>query len=162
MSRKAPVTPATKALDALGLLYRPHPYEHDPSVGDYGAEAASALGVPPERVFKTLVTEADGDLVVAVVPVSTSLDLKALAAALGAKRAQMAAPETAERRTGYVLGGISPFGRRTAAPLVLDASARAFPTIFVSGGRRGLDLELAPDDLLSATGGTTATVGVPR
>ena len=125
----------------------------------FGAEAAAALGVPAERVFKTLVVEADGALVVAVVPVSTTLDLRSLASAVAAKRAVLADPHLVERRTGYVLGGISPVGQRTRLPVVLDASAEQYPTVFVSGGRRGFDIELSPADLLTATGGTTAEIG---
>ncbi|MGN6445302.1 Cys-tRNA(Pro) deacylase [Amnibacterium sp.] len=162
MSRRAPTTAATQALDRLGVSYVAHPYAHDAAADGYGAEAARELGVPPERVFKTLVVEADGRLAVAVVPVSSMLDLKALAAVLGAKRATMAAPETAERRTGYVVGGISPVGQRTRLPLVLDTSAEAFPTVFVSGGRRGFDIELAPADLLAATDGRLAAIGALR
>ena len=116
----------------------------------------------PERVFKTLVADAEGSLVVGVVPVSSMLDLKALAAAVSAKRAVMADPVLAERRTGYVVGGISPLGQRSRLPLVLDSSALPLPTVFVSGGRRGFDLELAPADLLAATGGTFAAIGVRR
>jgi Cys-tRNA(Pro)/Cys-tRNA(Cys) deacylase len=162
MTKKAPTTAATQALDRLRLAYVAHPYEHDASVEGYGLEAARELGVPPERVFKTLIAEADGRVAVAVVPVSAMLDLKTLAAVLGAKRATMAPPDLAERKTGYVVGGISPFGQRTRLPLVLDASAEAFPTVYVSGGRRGFDLELSPRDLLAATDGTTAAIGVPR
>ena len=162
MTRKPPTTAATQALDRLGLRYTAHPYEHDRFVAGYGLEAARELGAPPERVFKTLVADADGRLVVAVVPVSAMLDLKSLAAAVGGKRATMARPDVAERRTGYVVGGISPFGQRTRLPTVLDASAERFPTIYVSGGRRGFDIELAPRDLLAATDGTTAAIGVPR
>jgi Cys-tRNA(Pro)/Cys-tRNA(Cys) deacylase len=156
---RGPGTPATKALEAAGIAFTPRPYPHDPASTDYGNEAATALGVPPERVLKTLVADVDGALVVAVVPVSGSLDLKALAAAVGGKRAALADPAVAERRTGYVVGGISPIGQRTRLPLVLDASALRHPTVLVSGGRRGFDLELAPADLLRATGGTTAAVG---
>lgn len=162
MSGRASVTAATKALDALGLPYVPHPYAHEPGADGYGPEAAHALGVPPERVFKTLVADAEGRLVVGVVPVSSMLDLKALAAAVSAKRAVMAAPAVAERRTGYVVGGISPLGQRSRLPLVLDSSALPLPTVFVSGGRRGFDVELAPADLLTATGGTSARIGVAR
>jgi Cys-tRNA(Pro)/Cys-tRNA(Cys) deacylase len=151
-------TPATVALTRLGLPFVAHPYAHDPAAPSYGLEAASALGVDPARVFKTLVAAADEHLVVAVVPVSRSLDLKALAAATGAKRAVLADPAVAERRTGYVVGGISPIGQRSRLPLLLDESASAHPTVFVSGGRRGLDLELAPADLLAATGGRTAAI----
>jgi Cys-tRNA(Pro)/Cys-tRNA(Cys) deacylase len=162
MTKRAPTTPATQALDRLRLPYTPHPYEHDAFVEGYGLEAARELGAPPEQVFKTLVTEADGRLVVAIVPVSSMLDLKSLAQVLGAKRAVMASPDLAERRTGYVVGGISPLGQRTRLETVLDATADAFPTIYVSGGRRGFDLELAPRDLLAATDGTMAAIAVPR
>ena len=160
--RRVPSTPATAALDRLGLPYRAHPYDHDPHAEGYGLEAARELGAPPDRVFKTLVTEADGSLAVAVVPVSAMLDTKALAAVLGVKRVTMAAASAAERRTGYVVGGISPLGQRSRLPLVLDASAATFSTIFVSGGRRGFDLELAPEDLLAATGGRSAAIAVTR
>ena len=162
MTKRAPETPATRALDALGLDYTPHPYAHDPSAEGYGLEAARELGVAPERVFKTLVADAEGSLVVGVVPVSSMLDLKALAAAVSAKRAVMADPVLAERRTGYVVGGISPLGQRSRLPLVLDSSALSLTTVFVSGGRRGFDLELSPADLLTATGGSTAAIGVRR
>jgi Cys-tRNA(Pro)/Cys-tRNA(Cys) deacylase len=162
MTKKAPTTSATQALDRLDVPYTPHPYEHDAFVEGYGLEAARELGAPPEQVFKTLVVEADGRLVVAVVPVSAMLDLKSLAAVLGVKRAVMAPPDLAEKKTGYVVGGISPFGQRTRLPLVLDATASGFPTIYVSGGRRGFDLELAAADLLRATGGTIAAIAVPR
>ena len=158
MSRRPPTTSATEALTRLGIPFTAHPYVHDPSVTAFGEEAARALGVPPARVFKTLVTEVGGTLVVAVVPVSTTLDLKALAAVLGAKHATLAAPETAERRTGSVLGAISPVGQRTPMPLVLDSSAEQHATVFVSGGRRGFDIELTPADLLLATGGRTAGI----
>jgi Cys-tRNA(Pro)/Cys-tRNA(Cys) deacylase len=151
-------TPATVALTRLGIPFVAHPYEHDPSARSYGLEAAAALGVDPARVFKTLVATVDDRLVVGVVPVSASLDLKALAAAVGGKRAALADPAVAERRTGYVVGGISPVGQRARLPLVLDASAEAHPTVFVSGGRRGFDIELAPADLLAATGGSTAVI----
>jgi Cys-tRNA(Pro)/Cys-tRNA(Cys) deacylase len=151
-------TPATVALTALGIRFVPHPYRHEAGSTAYGAEAAAALGVDPARVLKTLVAATDDRLVVAVVPVSTTLDLKALAAAAGAKRAVLAEPTTAERRTGYVVGGISPLGQRSRLPLYLDASALGHPTVFVSGGRRGFDIELTPDDLLAATGGTAAAI----
>jgi Cys-tRNA(Pro)/Cys-tRNA(Cys) deacylase len=162
VTKKPPTTAATQALDRLGLPYAPHPYEHDRFVEGYGLEAARELGVAPERVFKTLVVEADGRLAVAVVPVSAMLDLKSLAVVLDVKRVSMASPDLAERRTGYVVGGISPFGQRTRLPLVLDATAADFPTVFVSGGRRGFDIELSPADLLTATDGMLASIGVPR
>ncbi|GLI28688.1 Cys-tRNA(Pro)/Cys-tRNA(Cys) deacylase [Agromyces rhizosphaerae] len=152
-------TPATVALDAAGVAYEARPYAHDPRTQAYGLEAAEVLGVEPERVFKTLLADVDGELVVGIVPVSGQLDLKALAAAVGGKRARMADPAVAERRTGYVVGGISPIGQRTPAPTVLDETAILFETILVSGGRRGLDLELAPDDLLAVTGGRYAAIG---
>lgn len=157
-SQAAPGTPATVALTAAGIPFTPRAYAHDASVTTYGLEAAAALGVEPERVFKTLLAEADGRLVVGVVPVSTLLDLKALAAAVGAKRAAMAAPEVAERKTGYVVGGISPIGQKTALPTVVDETALLWETVLVSGGRRGFDLELAPADLLRATGGVLGDI----
>lgn len=162
MTKKAPVTRATRCLDDLGLRYTPHPYEHDARVEGYGEEAARELGAAPERVFKTLITEVDGHLTVVCVPVSSMLDLKSLAATQGAKRAVLASPDLAELKTGYVVGGISPLGQRTRLPLVLDATAESFATIFVSGGRRGFDIELAPADLLTATDGTVAAVAVPK
>ena len=125
-----------------------HPYEHTTGVEAYGEEAAAALGVGPDRVFKTLLAEVDAALVVAVVPVSGRLDLKALAVAVGGKRGSMAEVRVAERATGYVVGGISPFGQRRALPTVLDASAGRHRTIYVSAGRRGVDLEVAPADLV--------------
>lgn len=151
-------TPATVALTALGIPYTPRAYAHDPAAASYGLEAAAALGVEPERVFKTLLAEADGRLVVGIVPVSTLLDLKALAGAVGAKRSVMAAPELAERKTGYVVGGISPIGQKTALPTVLDETALLWETVLVSGGRRGFDIELAPSDLLRAVGGVLGDI----
>ncbi|MFD4573694.1 Cys-tRNA(Pro) deacylase [Streptomyces sp. NPDC058417] len=152
-------TPATVALTAAGVPFTVHAYEHDPSHPSYGEEAAEAMGVSPERVFKTLVADVDGTLTVAVVPVAGSLDLKALAAAVGGKRAAMADPALAERTTGYVRGGISPLGQRKRLPTVLDASATAHPTICVSAGRRGLELELSPTDLARLTGATLGAIG---
>ncbi|WP_223690283.1 Cys-tRNA(Pro) deacylase [Leifsonia poae] len=156
--RPAPGTPATVALTASGIAFDLHAYEHDPNVASFGLEAASALGVEPERVFKTLLTDTDAGLVVGVVPVTGMLDLKALAAAAGAKRAAMADPALAERRTGYVVGGISPIGQKTAHPTIVDETAQLFDTVYVSGGKRGLDVELAPDDLLRITGGVFAAI----
>ncbi|MGW6744904.1 Cys-tRNA(Pro) deacylase [Streptomyces sp. NPDC055025] len=144
-------TPATVALTAAGTAYTLHAYEHDPASASYGEEAAEALGVSPDRVFKTLVADVDGELTVAVVPVAGSLDLKALAAAVGGKRAAMADPAAAERTTGYVRGGISPLGQRKRLRTVLDASAESHPTICVSAGRRGLEVELSPKDLATLT-----------
>jgi Cys-tRNA(Pro)/Cys-tRNA(Cys) deacylase len=167
MAKKASTsgTPATKVLTAAGVSFTAHTFEADdrsrvakgPSVS-FGEEAAAALGVRPERVFKTLVAEVDGALWVAVVPVPGHLDLKALAAAAGGKKAVMADPAAAERSSGYVVGGISPLGQRKALPTVVDASALTFETVFVSGGRRGLDLELAPGDLVELTKGRTAPI----
>ncbi|OJX81540.1 Cys-tRNA(Pro) deacylase [Leifsonia sp. 71-9] len=151
-------TPATVALTAAGLPFALHPYEHDPAAASYGLEAAEALGVEPDRVFKTLLADTELGLVVGVVPVTGLLDLKALASAVGAKRATMADPAVAERRTGYVVGGISPIGQKTRHVTVVDETAQLFETVFVSGGKRGLDIELAPDDLLRATDGTYAAI----
>lgn len=151
-------TPATAALTAAGVPFVLHPYTHDPSVASYGAEAAEVLGIDPGRVFKTLMVEVEGKLAVGIVPVSGNLDLKAFAAALGAKKAAMADPAAAQRRTGYVLGGISPLGQRLPSPTVLDASALALDTLLVSGGRRGLDIELAPAHLVRLTDAVTAPI----
>lgn len=152
-------TPATVALGAAGVEFTVHAYEHDPAHPSYGEEAAEAMGVSPERVFKTLVADVDGALVVAVVPVAGSLDLKALATAVGGKRAAMADPASAERTTGYVRGGISPLGQRKRLRTVLDASAEGHDTICVSAGRRGLEVELSPRDLLKLTEAVTAPIG---
>lgn len=151
-------TPATVALSSAGVDFTVHTYEHDPAAASYGQEAAAALGVDAAQVFKTLVAEIDGGLTVAVVPVSGSLDLKSLAAAVGGKRATMADPTAAERSTGYVRGGISPLGQRRLLPTVVDASARNHATICVSAGRRGLEIELAPADLIRLTGARTADI----
>lgn len=152
-------TPATAALAAAGVPFVLHPYAHEPSAASYGIEAAEALGVSPEKVFKTLMVEVEGRLAVGVVPVSGNLDLKAFAAALGAKKASMADPAAAERRTGYVLGGISPLGQRQSSPTVVDSSALGLGTMLVSGGKRGLDVELAPADLIRLTFALTAAIG---
>ncbi|MFB8353665.1 Cys-tRNA(Pro) deacylase [Streptomyces niveus] len=151
-------TPATVALTAAKAGFTLHAYEHDPAAPSYGEEAAVALGVSADRVFKTLVADVDGELTVAVVPVSGSLDLKALAAAVGGKRATMADPAAAERTTGYVRGGISPLGQRKRLRTVLDSSARAHPTVCVSAGRRGLEVELSPADLAALTSATLAPI----
>ncbi|MGV9215750.1 Cys-tRNA(Pro) deacylase [Micromonospora sp. RB23] len=149
-------TPATALLAKRGIAYRTHPYRVAPDAPNYGALVAAALGVAPERVFKSLVTEVDGALTVAVVPVTGELDLKALAAAVGGKRAALADRTVAERATGYVRGGISPLGQRRLLPTVLDDSALDLPTIYVSAGRRGLQLELAAADLVALTAARTA------
>lgn len=151
-------TPATTALTAAGTEFTVHSYEHDPAAPSYGEEAAQALGVAPERVFKTLVASVDDRLTVAIVPVSATLDLKALASAVGGKRATMADPALAERTTGYVRGGISPLGQRKRLPTALDASASDYETICVSAGRRGLEVELSPKDLASLTDAVVAPI----
>lgn len=161
-SMSAKGTPAITAVDVAGIAYTLHEYPHHPGADSFGLEAATALGCEPARVLKTLVAAIDGprghQLVVALVPVDCQLDLKALAAALGSKRAEMAKPADAERATGYVVGGISPLGQRKQLPTVVDASANKHATIFVSGGRRGLELELRATDLVRITGGLLATI----
>ena len=154
----APGTPATRVLAEAGVPHVLRTYAHDPRSTSYGLEAAAALGVEPERVFKTLLAEVDAALVVAVVPVDAQLDLKLLAAAVGGKRAAMAEVARAERATGYVAGGISPLGQRQAHPTVVDESALAHATILVSGGRRGMDVELQPADLVELTHARVAPV----
>ncbi|MFC5922035.1 Cys-tRNA(Pro) deacylase [Micromonospora vulcania] len=151
-------TPATALLTKRGVAHRTHPYRVAADAPNYGALVAEALGVPPERVFKSLVTEVDGELTVAVVPVTGELDLKALAAAVGGKRAALADRAVAERATGYVRGGISPLGQRRRLPTVLDDSALDLPTIYVSAGRRGLQLELTAADLVVLTDARTAAL----
>ncbi len=151
-------TPATTALTRAGVEFGVHPYDHDPGAASYGLEAAEALGVPAAQVFKTLLVDSGSALAVGVVPVDRQLDLKAVAAALGWKKAAMAEPAAAERSTGYVVGGISPIGQKRALPTVLDASAQSFDRIYVSGGRRGLDLSLAAHDLVRATKATVADI----
>jgi Cys-tRNA(Pro)/Cys-tRNA(Cys) deacylase len=151
-------TPATAVLAAAGVPFVLHPYDHDPAAASYGAEAAQALDIDPSRVFKTLMVEVEGRLAVGIFPVSCTLFLKAVAAAMGAKKAAMADPAAAQRRTGYVLGGISPLGQRLPSPTVLDSSALALETLLVSGGKRGLDIELAPADLIRLTDAATAAI----
>jgi Cys-tRNA(Pro)/Cys-tRNA(Cys) deacylase len=151
-------TPATVALTRAGIAFTLHEYAHDPRATSYGSEAAEALGLDPDRVFKTLLAEVDGTLVVAVVPVAGWLDLKALARALGGRKAAMADPKDAERSTGYVVGGIAPVGQKRRLPTVVDESATAYDVVYVSAGRRGLDLGIAPADLVAATGAITADV----
>ena len=152
-------TPATVALTEAGIPHTVHAYPHDPRSTSYGLEAAEALGLDPARVHKTLMASVDGRLTVAIVPVAGQLDLKALARAVGGSKAVMADPAVAQRVTGYVVGGISPIGQRRAHPTVLDERALDWPTIFVSGGKRGLDLELAPADLVRITDAITAQIG---
>ena len=152
-------TPATVALTAAGIAFTALAYPHDPRSTSYGLEAAEALGLDPARVHKTLMTTVDGTPTVAIVPVSGQLDLKALARAVGGSKAAMADPADAQRLTGYVVGGISPIGQRRAHPTVLDERALDHPTIYVSGGKRGLDLELAPADLARITAAVLAPIG---
>lgn len=149
-------TPATEALTAAGVTFTLHPYTHHDDVRGFGDEAARELGVDPLRIFKTLVVDIGTtrpQLAVGIVPVATQLDLKAFAGCLGQKRAALAAPADAARSSGYVVGGISPIGQRTPLPTVLDETAILWDTILVSAGRRGLQVEVAADDLLAVTGG---------
>lgn len=150
-------TPATVQLTRAKVAHRVLSYEHG-SGAAYGPEAAEILGLDPATVYKTLVAEVDGTLTVGVVPVSAMLDLKALAAAVGGKRAKMADVAAAERATGYVAGGISPLGQRKRLPTVLDATAQNLATMYCSAGRRGLEVELAPADLARLTGATFAPI----
>lgn len=154
-------TPATAALDAAGISYRLHAYDHDPANRHFGDEAAAALGVDPLQIFKTLVVDVPGSrppLAVAVVPVAAQLDLKAMAAALGAKKVDLADPAAAARSSGYVVGGISPIGQKVPLPTVIEETAELFETIYVSAGRRGLQVELAPSDLARACQGQFADI----
>jgi Cys-tRNA(Pro)/Cys-tRNA(Cys) deacylase len=151
------------ALERAGIPFTLHEYPHDPRHESYGQEASEALGVSSDRVFKTLIAEVDGALVTGVVPVDGQLDLKALAAASGGKKAAMAQVAAAERATGYVAGGISPVGQRKRLPVVLDESAMRFATVFCSAGRRGLEIEIAPADLVRATDAKVASIGrIPK
>lgn len=159
MSPVAGPTPAVTVAARAGVDFEVHRYDHDPDEPSYGEEAAEMLGVDPDRVYKTLVVAVDERLAVAVVPVSGEVDLKKLAAALGGKKAVLVHPLEAERVTGYVVGGISPLGQKRRLPTVLDASAPRWATIYVSGGRRGLELELAPADLVRLAAATVAAVG---
>jgi Cys-tRNA(Pro)/Cys-tRNA(Cys) deacylase len=152
------MTPAVIALRSAGVDHTLHEYAHDPRSDSFGLEAAAALGLDPDRVYKTLMANADGRLVVAVVPVSGRLDLKALARAVGAAKAVMADVKDAERATGYVAGGISPFGQKRQHPTVVDETVELWDTVYVSGGRRGLDVEIAPADLVGVTGAIVADV----
>ncbi len=148
--RSAAATPATLALAELGFPYALHSYRHDPATESYGSEAAEKLKVDSRRVFKTLVTELDDHLAVALLPVNGQLNLRALAAAVGVKRGERAAPATAERASGYPLGGISPLGMKKKLPVIVDTSCMHFPTVMVSAGRRGLELEIQPQHLIDA------------
>jgi Cys-tRNA(Pro)/Cys-tRNA(Cys) deacylase len=160
----AAVTPAVRALEAAGVPFSVHEYEHDADVRGFGQEAADVLGLDPDEVFKTLLVTADGEQAVAIVPVSCHLSLKAVGTTLGRKRVEMCDPAVAQRVTGYVLGGISPFGQRKLLPTVIDETCELHDTIYVSGGRRGLDLGVAPTDLIRVLAATTAdvTLRAPR
>lgn len=155
-------TRATDLLRAAGVDFTVHEYDRDATDpkerGSYGETTAAALGLDPARVYKTLVASVDGRLAVGIVPVAGELDLKRFAEALGGRRAAMADPAEAERATGYVVGGISPLGQRRRLPAVVDDSATGFPTIYVSGGRRALQVELSPADLVTLTGATLAPI----
>jgi Cys-tRNA(Pro)/Cys-tRNA(Cys) deacylase len=151
-------TPATVALAAAGIPFTEHAYAHDPANRNFGEEAATVLGLDPERVFKTLLVDVDGRLTVAIVPVTGRLDLGALASAVHGKRAVLAEPTVAERKTGYLVGGISPIGQKTALPTVLDETAELFDTVYVSGGKRGFDIELAPANLIAITAAIVAAI----
>lgn len=158
------MTPAINLAKKAKITFQVHSYDHDSNAQSYGEEAAQRLGLDTAQVFKTLLVALNGDskkLAVAVVPVSGSLDLKALTKSLNAKKATMADPQEAERATGYVVGGISPLGQKKRLPLVIDSTAESQPTVYVSAGRRGLEIELSPDDLARLTGGTFAPIGKP-
>ena len=154
-------TPAVEVLVRSGTAHSLHEYTHDPAA-PFGREAAEALGANPDRVFKTLVTTFEGGLAVAVIPVSRELDLKSMAGALGLKKVAMAEPAVAERATGYVVGGISPLGQKRRLPTIVDESASHWPTVFVSGGRCGLEIEITPADLVDLTGASLLRIGCIR
>lgn len=154
------MTPAIRELEAAGVTFGVHQYERGDSLYDFGAEAADKLGLDPDQVFKTLLVTVDGDQAVAIVPVSGKLGLKSVGRALGAKRIEMCDPAVAERITGYVRGGISPFGQKKRLPTVLDEMALAFETIYVSGGKRGVDISVAPGDLVRLLDAAVADIAV--
>jgi Cys-tRNA(Pro)/Cys-tRNA(Cys) deacylase len=156
MSSRA--TRATAAAQRAGIVFTVHEYAHDAANVAYGVEAVERLGLDATRVFKTIVVASGDAHAAAVVPVASEVDLKALAGALRTKHATLAGAADAQRLTGYVLGGISPLGQKRRLTTIVDASAREHPTVFVSAGRRGLELELAPDDLVRATGGSYGTI----
>ncbi len=160
-SDRGSATPAVTALTMAGVRFTLHAYDHEPGQTHFGDEAATALGVDPDRMFKTLIVSLQGSrapLGCAVLPVSARLDLRVMAQVAVAKKASLADAELAERSTGYVVGGISPLGQKRTLPTWIDSSAAAWPTVFVSAGRRGLQVELAPDDLARATSARTATI----
>ena len=150
-------TAGVRALTEAGVTFTELPYEHEEGAG-FGAEAAAKLGRDPDQVYKTLMITHDGQFALGVVPVAGKLDMKAAAAAMGWKSASMADPAVAQKRSGYVVGGISPLGQKTPVTVLLDSGAQAFETVLVSGGKRGFDVELAPADLLSVTGGRYAPI----
>ena len=152
------VTPAVVALDAAGISYTIHEYERGEDLRDFGREAAEQLGLDHDQVFKTLVVVADDELVVAVVPVSCQLSMKRVAAAVGAKKAVMCEPARAERSSGYIVGGISPIGQRKPLRTVVDESAELFDVVYVSGGKRGMDIGLVPSDLVAVIGAVVAPI----
>jgi Cys-tRNA(Pro)/Cys-tRNA(Cys) deacylase len=157
------MTPAIRTLEEAQIPFTLHPYEHTGEADSYGLEAATALGVDPEQVFKTLVVRTEGgDLVLALVPVSGKLDVKELARALGERKVDLADPAVAERITGYVVGGISPVGGRKSLPTIIDESVVLYDAVYVSAGRRGLQMCLAPADLIRITGASTAMISAPR
>ncbi|HEU5265055.1 MAG TPA: Cys-tRNA(Pro) deacylase [Jatrophihabitans sp.] len=151
-------TPATALLSRLTIAYTLHPYQHDPRSPAYGEEAAAALGVDPAQIFKTLIASVDGKLACAVVPVAARMDLKRFAATLGGKRAELAEATVAARATGYVVGGISPLGQKSRLRVVVDDSAQRFPSVYVSAGKRGLQVQLAPADLVRAASAVLAPI----
>lgn len=153
------MTPGIHAAKKAGILYKVHAYTHDPSSASYGLEAAEKLGVPFDRVFKTLVVSLENrDLVVGIVPVASMLNMKLIAKAVGAKKASMAPAPDVERSTGYVLGGVSPLGQKKRLQTIIDSSAQNCPSIYVSAGRRGLEIELSPVDLKNLTNGAFAEI----
>ena len=154
------MTPAVDAAKKAGIQYALHEYSHDSQASSYGEEAASLLNISPNQIFKTLLIAAtdSNQLAVAIVPVSNQLNLKSAAKALGFKKTSMANPAEAEKATGYILGGISPLGQKKRLPFVLDESAKRFETIYVSAGKRGLEIELAPNDLIKLCSAKTADI----
>lgn len=158
MAARPPATPATVALERAGIAFTAHVYQHDPRQASYGLEAAAVLGLSVDEVFKTLVVVVDGRPVVAVAPVSGSVNLKAVAAAAEGRQADLADAALAQRLTGYVVGGISPIGQKRRLPTFVDDTAQLLERIYVSGGRRGFDIGLAPSDLLAVTDGTYAAI----
>ena len=152
------MTPAIRELEAAQITFTVHQYERSEALHDFGVESAAKLGLDADQVFKTLLVTADGDQAVAIVPVSARLSLKSVGKALGAKRVEMCDPALAERITGYVRGGISPFGQKKRLPTVIDEMSLAFDVIYVSGGKRGLDIAVAPADLVTLLDATVADI----